>query len=150
MSYLPLRSLYKYKSRGDFIHILMVSTTVIKKRPEIDASPQDENIHKIIFTIGYNEAPLSSYKYASWAMRTLHLAFVGRIAKWKLLSFRLVEEKRELSVEADFRTGRFFHYLYRLEGILGPGLGHSAVKSCLPGALQGGFYPLPVVKIPPL
>jgi len=112
VSYLPLRSLYKYKSRGDFIHILMVSTTVIKKRPEIDASPQDENIHKIIFTIGYNEAPLSSYKYASWAMRTLHLAFVGRIAKWKLLSFRLVEEKREFSVEADFRTGRFFAILW--------------------------------------
>ena len=36
---------------------------------------------------------------------TLHLAFVRRIAKWKSLSFRVVEEKRELSVEADFRTG---------------------------------------------
>ena len=148
MSSLPLRSLHK--SRGDFIHIKMVSTTVIKKRPEIDASPQDENIHKIIFTIGYNEAPFSSYKYASEAMGTLHLAFVGRIAKWKLLSFRVVEEKRELSVEEDFRTGRFFHYLYRFESIPGPWLGHSVVISCLPGALQGKFYPLPVVKVPPL
>jgi len=83
----------------------MVSTTVIKKRPEIDASPQDENIHERISIIGYNEAPLSSYKYASEAMRTLHLAFVGRIAKWKLLPFRAVEEKWELSVGADFRTG---------------------------------------------
>ena len=34
-----------------------------------------------------------------------------RIAKWKLLSFRAVEEKRELSLEADFRTGRIFHNL---------------------------------------
>ena len=127
----------------------MVSTTVIKKRPEIGASPQDENIHNFSI-IGYNEAPLSSYKYASEAMRTLHLALVGRIAKWKLLSFRVVEEKRVLSLEADFRTGQFLHYLNRLEGILRPGLGHSVVKSCLPGALQGGFYPLPVVKIPPL
>ena len=83
-------------------------------------------------------------------MGTLHLAFVRRIAKWKLLSFRVVEEKRELSVEADFRTGRIFHYLCHLGGILGPGRGHSVVKFCLPGALQGGFYPLPVVKIPPL
>jgi len=74
-------------------------------------------------------------------MRTLHLAFVGRIAKWRLLSFRVVEEKRKLSVEADFRTGRFLHYLYRLEGILGPGLGHSVVKSCLPGALQLKYLP---------
>ena len=82
-------------------------------------------------------------------MRTLYLLFVRRIAKWKLLSFRVVE-KRELSVEADFRTGRILHYLCHLRGILGPGLGHSVVKSCLPGALQGGFYPLPVVKIPPL
>jgi hypothetical protein len=47
-------------------------------------------------------------------------------------------------VKADFRTGRIFHYLYRLEGILGPGHGHSVVKSCHPGALQGGFYTLPV------
>ena len=83
-------------------------------------------------------------------MGTLHLAFVRRIAKWKLLSFRVVEEKRELSVEADFRTGRIFHYLCHLEGILGQGRGHSVVKSYLPGALQGRFYPLPVVKIPPL
>jgi hypothetical protein len=82
-------------------------------------------------------------------MRTLYLLFVRRIAKWKLLSFRVVE-KRELSVEADFRTGRILHYLCHLGGILGPGRGHSVVKSCLPGALQGGFYPLPVVKIPPL
>ena len=83
-------------------------------------------------------------------MRTLHLAFVRRIAKWKLLTFRVVEEKRELSVEADLRTGRIFHYLCHLEGISGPGRGHSVVKSCLPGAQQGGFYPLPVMKIPPL
>ena len=68
-------------------------------------------------------------------MGTLHLVFVRRIAKWKLLSFRVVEEKGELSVEADFRTGRIFHYLCHLIGILGPGLGHSVVKSCLPGAL---------------
>ena len=52
----------------------MVSTTVIKKRPEIDASPQDENIHNFFFIIGYKEAPLSSYKYASEAMRALHMA----------------------------------------------------------------------------
>jgi hypothetical protein len=83
-------------------------------------------------------------------MRTSHLTFVRRIAKWKLLSFRVVEEKRELSLEADFRTGRIFHYLCHPEGILGPGRGHSVVKSCLPGAPQGGFYPLPELKIHPL
>jgi hypothetical protein len=83
-------------------------------------------------------------------MGTLHLVFVRRIAKWKSLSFRVVEEKRELSVEADLRTGRIYYYLCHLEVILGPERGHSVVKSCLPGALQGGFYPLPVVKIPPL
>ena len=92
----------------------MVSTTAIKKRPEIDASPQDENIYKRIFLIGYCEASLSGYEYASEAMRTLHLAFVRRIASFKFLAFRVVEEKRELSVEADFRTGRIFQYLYRL------------------------------------
>ena len=89
-------------------------------------------------------------------MGTLHLVFVRRIAKWKLLSFRVVEEKRELSVEADFQTGRIFHYLCHLEGILEPGRGHSVVKSCLPGALQGGFAPpgsdnnSPIVVNPPL
>ena len=83
-------------------------------------------------------------------MGTLYLAFVRRIAKWKLLSFRVVEEKRELSVETYFRTSGIFHYLWHLEVILGPGRGYSVAKSCLPGALQGGFYPLPVVKIPPL
>ena len=83
-------------------------------------------------------------------MGTSHLAFVRRIVKWKLLSFRVVEEMRELSVEADFRTGRNIHYSCHLEGTKGPECGNSVVKSCLPGALQGGFYPLPVVKIPPL
>jgi hypothetical protein len=65
-------------------------------------------------------------------MGTLHLVFVRRIAKWKLLSFRVLEEKRELSVEADFRTGRIFYHLCHLEGISEPGRGHSVVKSCLP------------------
>ena len=56
----------------------MVSTTVIKKRPEIDASPQDENIYERNFFIGHCEASLSGYNYASEAMRTLNLAFVRR------------------------------------------------------------------------
>ena len=72
----------------------MVSTTVIKKRPEIDASPQDENIYERNFFIGHCEASLSGYNYASEAMRALHLAFVRRIADWKLSSFRVLEEKR--------------------------------------------------------
>ena len=83
-------------------------------------------------------------------MRTLYLAFVRRIAKWKLLSFRVDEEKRDFSVAADCRTGRIFHYLRHLEDIFRPGRGFSAVKSCLPGARQEGFYPIPVVKIPPM
>ena len=92
----------------------------------------------------------SCYKYTRGAMRTLYLAFVRRIAKWKLLSFRVDEEKRDFSVAADCRTGRIFHYLRHLEDIFRPGRGFSAVKSCLPGARQEGFYPIPVVKIPPM
>ena len=44
-------------------------------------------------------------------MRTSHLVFVRCTANWKFLSFRVVEEKSELSVGADFRTGRIFHLL---------------------------------------
>ena len=146
-SYFPLRGLVK--SRGDFTHVEIVSTTDIKKRPEIGISPQDENIFEIIFFIGPCEASVSCYKYTRGAMKTLHLAFVRRIAKWKSLFFhvQVAEEKKELSVETYFRTSGIFHYLWHLEVILGPGRGYSVAKSCLPEALQGGFYPLPVLKI---
>jgi len=39
------------KSRGDFTHVEIVSTTDTKKRPEIDVSPQEENIFETIFLI---------------------------------------------------------------------------------------------------
>ena len=45
----PLRGLDK--SRGDFTHVGIVSTTDSKKRPEIDVSPQEENIFETIFLI---------------------------------------------------------------------------------------------------
>jgi len=60
-----------------------------------------------IFLIGHYETSLSGYKYAREAMRTLHLACVRPIANRKLLSFRVVEEKRELSVEANLRTDQY-------------------------------------------
>ena len=57
----PLRGLDK--SRGDFTHVEIVSTTDTKKRPEIDVSPQDENIFETIFLIGHCGASISRYKY---------------------------------------------------------------------------------------
>jgi hypothetical protein len=35
----------------------------VKKRPEIDVSPQGENIFETIFLIGHCGAPISFYKY---------------------------------------------------------------------------------------
>jgi hypothetical protein len=60
------------KSRGECIHVQIVSRTDIKKRPGIDVLPQDENTHDFFFLIGHCEAPLSGYKYARVAMRTSH------------------------------------------------------------------------------
>jgi len=64
------------KSRGDFAYVEMVSTTDIKKRLEIDVSPQDRNIYETLFLTGNIRAPIYGYKYAREAMRTLHLVFV--------------------------------------------------------------------------
>ena len=61
MSCFPLRGLDK--SRGDFTLVGIVSTMDVKKRPEIDVSPQGENIFETIFLIGHCGAPISFYKY---------------------------------------------------------------------------------------